>query len=528
MIDRNGSYSPSLDATGGMNVSHNLMFNNLTNLYGQINVQGDVTTNDGSIGGDGVVNFNNGSVTQNLSGPGQLPNVEINSSGTVNLGATSLSISGNWVNNGTFDAGTSTVTFVGSHTATVETGSSSFNNVVIDRNGSYSPSLDATGGMNVSGLLTFKHLTNLTGVIKAAGDVTTTDGSIGGDGIVEFTGTEPQNLSGPGQLPNVEINSSNTVTITSNTLSISGNWDFDGGTFDAGTSTVTFVGSHTAYVDTGSSSFYNVDINRSGYLSVVSPNGKLKVNNDLTITGVGNMYAPAGAITVGGDLSSSDPAVGGNADITMIGGGTAKIYTGTDFASGGAGAFPGGGIIINRAGYLDANVTQPLAGPLVINQLGNLSGVFQVGGDVTTNDSSIPGTGVVDFSRTTAGTQNIYVGHDYDQLPNVKIDSAGTVMLGAAKLSISGNWDYDQGTFDAGTSTVQFTGGGTAKIDTGSSSFDNVIIDRSGYISTIDADTSAAGVMNVAGSLTINKLGNLTGLIHASGDVTTSGSRSQC
>ena len=152
--------------------------------------------------------------------------------------------------------------------------------------------------------------------------------------------------------------------------------------------------------------------------------------------------------------------------------------------------------------------------------------MFQVGGDVTTNDSSIPGTGVVDFSRTTAGTQNIYVGHDYDQLPNVKIDSAGTVMLGAAKLSISGNWDYDQGTFDAGTSTVQFTGGGTAKIDTGSSSFDNAIIDRSGYISTIDADTSAAGVMNVAGSLTINKLGNLTGPTHASGDVTTNAATS--
>ena len=162
-------------------------------------------------------------------------------------------ISGNWVNNGTFDAGTSTVTFVGSHTATVETGLT-FNNVVIDRNGSYSPSLDATGGMNVSGLLTFKHLTNLTGVIKAAGDVTTTDGSIGGDGIVEFTGTGHHDLSGGsgyGQLPNVEITSGG-VTITSDKLSISGNWDYDGGGFNAGTSTVKFVGSHTAYVDTGS------------------------------------------------------------------------------------------------------------------------------------------------------------------------------------------------------------------------------------------------------------------------------------
>ena len=172
----------------------------------------------------------------------------------------------------------------------------------------------------------FFALGNLYGQIDVKGNVTTHDTSIGGSGTVNFNGTGgTQTITADANavLPNVNISSGAKVSILSPSLTLVGDWT-NAETFTAGTGTVKFTGGGTAYVDTGSSSFYNVDINRSGYLSVVSPNGKLKVNNDLTITGVGNR-TPCGAITVGGDLSSSDPAVGGNADITMIGGGTAKI-----------------------------------------------------------------------------------------------------------------------------------------------------------------------------------------------------------
>ena len=260
--------------------------------------------------------------------------------------------------------------------------------------------------------------------------------------MIDFVGTGTHNVSGGaayGQLPNVRI-TGGTVNLI-DTLSIGGNWDYDGGAFTAAGSTVKFTGGGTAKIDTGSSSFDNVIIDRSGYISTIDA--------DTSAAGVMNV-----------------------------------------------------------------------AGSLTINKLGNLTGLIHASGDVTTSATSIGGTGVIDFVGS--GVQTLSADDDFGQLPNVEIDkSGGSLTVGTAHpLSIGGNWDYDAGTFSAAGSTVQFTGGGTAKIDTGSSSFDNVIIDRSGYISTIDADTSAAGVMNVAGSLTINKLGNLAGKINASGDVT--------
>ena len=69
--------------------------------------------------------------------------------------------------------------------------------------------------------------------------------------------------------------------------------------------------------------------------------------------------------------------------------------------------------------------------------------------------------------------QTLSADDDFGQLPNVEIDkSGGSLTVGTAHpLSIGGNWDDDHGTFNAACSTVQSTGGGTAKIDTGSSSF---------------------------------------------------------
>ena len=196
--------------------------------------------------------------------------------------------------------------------------------------------------------------------------------------------------------------------------------------------------------------------------------GKLSVSNDLTITEVTNINAVAGRDHRGRrpllkrfgrwrQRQHHDDRRRDREDLL------APILPVEEQA-----AFPGGGIIINLAGYLDANVTQPLAGPLVINQLGNLYGVFQVGGDVTTNDTSIGGTGVIDFAGS--GVQTLYAGVNLGQLPNVEIDkTGGSLTVGTANtLSIGGNWDYDAGTFNAAGSTVKFTGGGTAHVDTGS------------------------------------------------------------
>ena len=75
---------------------------------------------------DDVV-FDSGTKSSQLDTAFTVQSVTIDSgyTGTLDLNA-DLTVGGSFTNKGTFDAGTSTVTFVGSHTATVDTGSGSF------------------------------------------------------------------------------------------------------------------------------------------------------------------------------------------------------------------------------------------------------------------------------------------------------------------------------------------------------------------------------------------------------------------
>ncbi len=84
---------------------------------------------------------------------------------------------------------------------------------------------------------------------------------------------------------NITIEASGILNGSSNTLTVSGNWD-NNGTFTAGSSTVTLDGAADQNLTSGSQAFYNLTLNNSG----TTPNNDitlqdaLDVDNNLTLT----------------------------------------------------------------------------------------------------------------------------------------------------------------------------------------------------------------------------------------------------
>jgi len=102
------------------------------------------------------VAFSNSSYTAILSGIGtfNFGKLTINSSKTLNAGSTSINVSGDWINNGTFTAGTGTVTFNGSTTQNLTLNTSTtFNNLTVGSDTTLVETV-STDNAAVSGTLT--------------------------------------------------------------------------------------------------------------------------------------------------------------------------------------------------------------------------------------------------------------------------------------------------------------------------------------------------------------------------------------
>ncbi len=103
--------------------------------------------------------------------------ISINSGGTLDLGSSSMKIFGNWINDGTFTSGTSTVTFKGSAAQTIlGTQNSLFNNLTIDNDGF---SVTTGGPTTVKGVVRPEEGTLQTGGNLTLASTSTYSGSIG-------------------------------------------------------------------------------------------------------------------------------------------------------------------------------------------------------------------------------------------------------------------------------------------------------------------------------------------------------------
>ncbi len=170
---------------------------------GTIAAKGDITTYGSLIGGTATLLIN-GSGTQTLTGNnGSLCNVNISSSGTLNLVGT-IESQRNWTyTTGTIDPGTSTVTFQGQNSSVYTiTGSHTLANVTfksIQNAAIFTIALGTT--LTATGTLTVGASLNTminTGTLAVAGNMVVNSGAIGGTAALTFTGGSAQSYTNNG------------------------------------------------------------------------------------------------------------------------------------------------------------------------------------------------------------------------------------------------------------------------------------------------------------------------------------------
>jgi lipopolysaccharide export system protein LptA len=152
--------------------------------------------------------------------------------GTLKLNASTVSVSGYWdFQSGSFNGNTSTVTFTSTSPQTILTGSGSFNHVRFTGSG---------GSWTLQDTFT------------PGGNLTVSAGTVN-------TGGNTVDISGA-----VLINGG-TVNLTSSQMTARNNWAYTSGTFNYGTSTVTFSANGGApSILMNGTSFYNVLISTNG------------------------------------------------------------------------------------------------------------------------------------------------------------------------------------------------------------------------------------------------------------------------
>ncbi len=466
--------------------------------------------------------------------------------GTVNLQGSSATISGNWsYTGGTFNAGTSTVAFNGTQTLT---GSTTFYDLFFWGNKVHTINSQST--MTATNLLTFGNGGNadvlVGGWLDARGDILAAVGfnTIGGvmTTLLLIDGAGTQALSGAfsgtnGSIPPTTINKSGGALNLSGNINEWYTWTNNnlGGAFNAGTSTVSFNGALTL---TGSSTFYNLQFTSGGTTAIAS-------GSTMTATGLLTL-TKSGSINTGAVVAQGDMIIGSN-----TGGTTLLQFTGSNtqnYINASSFTVPSGNWTVNKtggsvkldnylgltsgqsmtivSGTLDLNgssITVAGGGSFTVKSGGNLqlqggeaplttptllsgSSVTYTGGATYTvqpwiyQSIVINGTGTFNQSGTTTYYENFAVlnGTYSTRSFNLTVStnftqSSGLVQLGTSVVSSNGNLIRTGGTFDAGSSTIQFTGAGAQTLTAAATNFYNVVINKGGGTLTLTDDLKVSG-----------------------------------
>ncbi|TCC96935.1 beta strand repeat-containing protein [Pedobacter hiemivivus] len=343
-------------------------------------------------------------------------NVSIGASTTFNGSSFSHSIGGNWVNNGTFNGNTGSLTFTGPGRTVSGAGTQNFNNLTIAASLiSFSAgSISLTGNLATTGSGSFSQLSG--GTVLMTGTSKTISG----------TGISPDNLTISGTVSTTEA-----LVITGN-LSVSGS-------FTTSTGATTMSGTSKTISGAGTMSF--------GILSVAG-----------TITSTAN-FTISSSLSVNGSLSATA--------------GTAT-FTGTATLSGTANLF---NTTINGTSLqLSASSTLGIASALTITS-GILDVSSSAPNTVNFNSSAAQNINAITYNNLSLSNGNNKTAIGALTINNsLTIGTSTTFIPGAFTHSIYSNWN-NSGTFTAGTSTIQFLGNQPSNI-TGATTFNILTVNN--------------------------------------------------
>jgi hypothetical protein len=231
-------------------------------------------------------------------------------SGTITLTSGLWAVSGNWDTSGsgtTFTKGSSTITMSGAAKAVaIRNSGNGFYNLTLSGTISQTTAIDVSNALAISG----------------SGVLTTSDNNITGGAAVSLIGTG--GITGSTSsiaVGAVTVGSGTTLSMTSGTITVSGNWDSSLGTFTYGTSTVVFAASGTVTTPNVLSTryFYNFTVNVGVTTTMASHNGVANI-----FTANGTLASQGGdaqrVFMVFGDGGTANPVVvGGSGDLSGSG-----------------------------------------------------------------------------------------------------------------------------------------------------------------------------------------------------------------
>jgi Secretion system C-terminal sorting domain len=575
-VGRANTYT--LSGTGDITVLNSLnltgtQFYNITT--GIIDVKGNINSTNTATGsgGDATININGNSAQiftgSTTAGAGAIPQLNINTTGTLAL-VNFPAVSNNFTYTaGTVNTGTSTFCFThGNVGAYSITGTLTLNSISFPVNTSLL-TLNIVNTITAAADMTMAGAGNLvlnTGSINVNGNLilTNTGNGGGGSATINIVGAGAENLDGTtvtvnqNRLPILNINKlSGTLSLLGN-ISFASNVTYTAGTIAPGTSTCYVVNNLTF---TGSFSLYNLTIQAAGGTTVtVTAGSVVTATNTLDLENAANLITiNTGTIAVQGNIIDNNTNLtgGGNGTILINGTGAQTITT-TGVID--QGRFPS--VTINKssgtlmlptmmtvrgnwtytAGTIDAitnnstvvfNNTLNIIGTHInmigtgnitlntgtYNLLGNLA-LSNTGGGGGTSVINISGTGAQAITSSLLINQNC--------LPSVTINKASGTLTFPALITVRGNWTYTAGTYDVTTnnSTIVFAdplGSGLMSL-TGTHTLNNVTFEaNNNHTCTVATGT----VLTITGTLTtlgaanmfINSPVNGTTAVQAQGNI---------
>ncbi|MEI6754167.1 MAG: hypothetical protein WCK78_13495, partial [Paludibacter sp.] len=446
------------------------ILSNLKNWTGSTNTDWNVATNwsDGRIptSTDNVI-IPNVTNKPTIGAAASCKNITINASSSVSItGTNTLTIAGNWTNNGTFTANNSTVLFTGA-TQTIS-GTNTFNNLTAGGTGLKTFSTTPT----VNGILSMEG----TGTVSAAPTYgtaatlqynTTTARSAGSEWISPFTATGGVIIAGTGAVSlnssevinaPLTINSGSTLNTTSaNNYALTFGRNFtNSGTFTANASAITITGT-TAQSIAGFSTTGAVTSTKTGGTATLSGNvsagsltingagGTLNLGTSLSHTITGDILITTGILDAGSSIITTSGNWTNNTWSSFTPGSSTVYMTGTAKAIGGIAPTTFNNLTIS-SGSTTLNGNGNIAGNLTINSSATLT-------NSSTYTLSVTGTTTISGTYTDGSTgAKSFTG-------DITINSAGVWNeTNSAAYNIAGSLTNNGTSFTANTGNHTFSG----------------------------------------------------------------------
>ncbi|TWF45701.1 hypothetical protein FHW36_1011632 [Chitinophaga polysaccharea] len=457
-------------------------------------------------------------------------------SGTTFSGSSqSISISGNWINNGTFTASTSTVTLTGG-TNTSITGASTFSTLVINKS-------TAATQVTLVNNISVATLTMTSGTMNTGANTVTITGDRSGNGIILGT-IQHAHAFALGTTyafegPNTTI-TLNALGVTSVTMSVlsqpvadfpSGaaiNREYDitvGGALAlAATTTLRFHyedADLNGNTESGLTIWSNTGSGWSVYGNSVSSTTSNYVEQSKLLTSFAGRYtlsSTANVVRWNGSVSTDWNTAG---NWTVAQGSPSRPPGVNDIAEIGTIAFTNQPTIsasanvksISFGGVQAATLTLASGGSLTTQ--GNIGGVWSGNAAHTINVGAQTMTvnGNLVLSDGTAGhTVQLNVGNGSVTVGGSVTQSggAGIACSGTGSLSIGGNFNYTSGTFTAGSGTVIYNGAALQSV--AGLTYNHLTINKSANSAQINSSTTVNGNLTVSsGDLSVNAATTVTG-----------------